>query len=109
MGLFSRLFRKDKKQAEQTRITTNTIQVIVSREKAMIFDLPQMNNAIREVANAMGVGMIEFDKDGITFENCTSEGYITDSATTPTHPNEKGHTQMAKKAVADMQSYITSL
>ena len=74
-----------------------------------VYTLPQLNNAIREVANAMGVGLIEFDKDGITFENCYSEGYITDSATTPTHPNAKGHTQMAKKAVADMQAYITSL
>lgn len=74
-----------------------------------VYTLPQLNNAIRDVANAMGVGLIEFDKDGITFENCYSEGYITDSATTPTHPNAKGHTQMAKKAVADMQAYITSL
>lgn len=74
-----------------------------------VYTLPQLNNAIREVANVMGVGLIEFDKDGITFENCYSEGYITDSATTPTHPNAKGHTQMAKKAVADMQAYITSL
>lgn len=74
-----------------------------------VYTLPQLNNAIREVANAMGVGLIEFDKDGITFENCYSEGYITDSATTPTHPNAKGHTQMAKKAVADMIKYIYSL
>lgn len=69
--------------------------------------LPQFNNAIREVADAMGCGIIEFDKDGITFENCYTGGYITDSATTPTHPNEKGHAQMAKKAIADMLRHIS--
>lgn len=34
--------------------------------------LPEFNNAIREVADMMGCLVIEFDKDGITFENCYS-------------------------------------
>lgn len=67
-----------------------------------LYSLPDMNNAIRDIANKMGCGIIEFDKDGITFENCYLEGYITDSATIPTHPNSKGHAQMAKRAIAEV-------
>ena len=64
--------------------------------------LPQFNQAIREIANEMGCGLIEFDKDGITFENCYSGGFITDSATMPTHPNTKGHAVMARRAIHDI-------
>lgn len=68
--------------------------------------LPQYNAAIREVAEFFGCGLIQFDKDGITFENCYSGGYITDSATTPTHPNNKGQRVMANRAIIDLaQSY----
>ena len=63
--------------------------------------LPEFNNAIREVANQMGCGLIEFDKDGITFENAYPT-YISDSATTPTHPNATGHFKMADKAIRDI-------
>lgn len=66
-----------------------------------IYTLPQMNDAIREIANTMGCGLIEFDKDGITFENCYPT-YISDSATEPTHPNNTGHEVMAMKALADI-------
>lgn len=65
--------------------------------------LPQYNDAIREVANFMGCGLIEFDKDGITFENCYSGGYITDSSTTPTHPSDKGHRVMGNRAITDLK------
>lgn len=71
--------------------------------------LPQYNNVIREIANYMGCGIIEFDKDGITFENCYSEGYITDSPTTPTHPNDKGHAVMGRKAIADILAQWSSM
>jgi lysophospholipase L1-like esterase len=64
--------------------------------------LPEYNNAIREVADMMGCGIIEFDKDGITFENCYPT-YISDSATTPTHPNPTGHSVMADKAIIDIK------
>lgn len=69
-----------------------------------INSLPQYNNAIREVADFMGCGIIEFDKDGITFENCYSGGYIIDSQTIPTHPSDKGHRVMGLKAIADMKA-----
>lgn len=69
-----------------------------------INNLPQYNNAIREVADFMGCNVIEFDKDGITFENCYSEGYITDSASIPTHPTDKGHKVMGQKAIADIKA-----
>lgn len=70
-----------------------------------LYTLPQMNNAIREIADYMGCGLIEFDKCGITFENCYNEGYITDSNTTPTHPSEKGHFMMGVKAINDLKKY----
>lgn len=70
------------------------------------FSIPQMNNAIREVADFFGCQTIELDKCGITFENCYSEGYITDSATTPTHPNAKGHALMAQQAICDLVSKL---
>ena len=64
--------------------------------------LPQYNNAIREIADYMGCGLIEFDKDGITFENCYPT-YISDSATIPTHPNNNGHYVMGMKALTDLK------
>jgi len=69
-----------------------------------IYTWPQMNDAIRKIADFFGCGVIEFDKCGITFENCYVDGYITDSATTPTHPNNKGHFVMAGQAVKDIMS-----
>lgn len=66
------------------------------------YTLPQMNDTIRDIANTMGCGLIEFDKDGITFENCYPT-YISDSATIPTHPNSTGHAVMANKANSDIR------
>lgn len=66
------------------------------------FSIPQMNKAIREVADFFGCHVIDLDKCGITFENCYSEGYITDSATTPTHPNATGHAMMGRQAICDL-------
>ena len=45
---------------------------------------------------------VELDKDGITFENCYSSGYITDSATIPTHPNSKGHEMIYNQILRDL-------
>ena len=70
------------------------------------YTLPEMNNVIRDIANTMGCGLIEFDKDGITFENCYADGYITDSSTMPTHPNSKGHAVMADRALADIKYFL---
>lgn len=66
------------------------------------FSIPQMNNAIREVADFFGCHVIDLDKCGITFENCYKEGYITDSSVTPTHPNSSGHALMARQAINDL-------
>ena len=65
--------------------------------------LPQFNNAIREIADMFGCGLIEFDKDGITLENCYPT-YINDNSSPeqPTHPNQVGHAKMAEKAIIDM-------
>ena len=63
--------------------------------------LPQYNNAIREVAEYMGCGLIDFDKDGITYWNCYPQ-YIADSPTIPTHPTTLGHKLMGDKAINDL-------
>lgn len=65
------------------------------------YTLPQLNKAIRDIADTMGCHIVEFDKDGITFENLYSEGYVTDSSEYPTHPNAKGHAVMAERAYQD--------
>jgi hypothetical protein len=70
--------------------------------------LPDFNSAIRKIANIAGCPLIELDKDGITWQNCYSEGYITDSATTPTHPNQKGHWVMGMKAAADLNYTLST-
>lgn len=70
------------------------------------FSIPQMNNAIREVADFFGCHVIELDKCGITWENCYSEGYITDSSTKPTHPNTSGHELMGRQAVSDLVNRV---
>lgn len=74
-----------------------------------INSLPQYNEAIRKAANFFGCGLIEFDKDGITFENCYAEGYITDSQEHPTHPTNKGHRAMGLKAIADITAQYNKL
>lgn len=66
------------------------------------YTLPDYNNKIREIANIMGCGLIEFDKDGITYENCYPT-YISDSASAPIHPNTNGHRVMGEKAFADVK------
>ncbi len=66
------------------------------------FSIPQMNNAIREVADFFSCHLMELDKCGITWENLYDEGYVTDSATKPTHPNASGHWLMAQQAINDL-------
>lgn len=72
-----------------------------------INSLPQYNDAIRRVADFFGCGIIEFDKDGITFENMYSGGYITES--NQTHPTDKGHAVMGRKAIADIMAQYNVL
>ena len=73
-----------------------------------MYNLPQMNKSIRECADFFGCHTIDFDKDGITWDNCYSSGYITDSETIPTHPNNKGHLLMGKRAIYDLKSVIST-
>lgn len=71
-----------------------------------INSVPQYNQAILEVADFMGCEVIEFDKDGITFENCISGEYYGDSNVHPTHPNAKGQTIMANRAMLDLNNKL---
>jgi hypothetical protein len=70
------------------------------------YSLPQFNAALRELADFFGCYTIDFDKCGITFENCYEQGYITDSSATPTHPNNKGHELMGKQAIRDLTTKL---
>lgn len=69
------------------------------------FTLPELNNAIREVATTMGCDVINFDRTGITVENCYPT-YIDDSMEMATHPNNNGHELMARRALADIRYVI---
>ena len=63
----------------------------------------EYNRAIRDTANWLGCGIIDFDKDGITFENSASGGYYSDvDQSNPTHPNTKGHKVMGNRAIIDL-------
>lgn len=66
----------------------------------------QYNDAIRAFANYFGCGLIEFDKDGITYANAASGAYYNEG-TSPTanhtHPNTKGHKVMGNRAIIDLQ------
>ena len=64
--------------------------------------LPAYNDAIRRAADYFGCITLDFDKDGITFENLYTGGYVTDSSTTPTHPNDVGQRVIGNKAITDL-------
>lgn len=69
------------------------------------FTLPELNDAIRKVATTMGCDVINFDRTGITVENCYPT-YIDDSLEMATHPNNNGHELMARRALADIRYVI---
>lgn len=69
-----------------------------------VHTIAEYNKAIREAADFLGCGLIDFAKDGITYENIYSGGYATDSAEHPTHPSDKGHRVMGMKAIADIRA-----
>lgn len=66
---------------------------------------PQFNAAIREIADFFGCETVDFDKDGITYENMYPT-YISDSSTIPTHPNNLGHATMGVKAIKDLDAKL---
>ena len=67
----------------------------------------QYNDAIRKMADYFGCGVIEFDKDGITYANAASGAYYNEG-TSPdanhTHPNEKGQKVLGNRALIDLQN-----
>lgn len=67
-----------------------------------VYSLPAFNKATREVADFFGCHTIDFDKCGITYENCYSEGYLGDSLSNATHPTNKGHKIMGEQAIYDL-------
>ena len=62
---------------------------------------PQYNDAMRKIADFFGCHLIEFDKDGITFENVADYSRSSDGAT-PTHPTNDGHKILAQQAITDI-------
>lgn len=68
-----------------------------------LYSQPQYNEAYKEVAEFCGIDVIDFAKCGITWENMYPT-YISDSSTTPTHPNAKGHEVMAKCAIETLKN-----
>lgn len=65
--------------------------------------LPEYNKAIRTIADFTGCITLDFDKDGITFENAAD--YLLDG----THPNNTGHRAMGNKAIADMTAKFNKM
>jgi hypothetical protein len=63
--------------------------------------LIEYSNAVRELADIHGCGLIELDKCGITWQNMYPT-YISDSASIPTHPNTTGQAVMGTKAIKDV-------
>ena len=67
----------------------------------------QYNDAIRRMADFFGCGLIEFDKDGITYANAASGAYYnegTSETANHTHPNEKGQKVLGNRALIDLQN-----
>lgn len=69
------------------------------------YNTTQFNKAIREIADFFGCQTVDFDKDGITFENMYPT-YISDSPTNPTHPNNTGHKVMGMQAIKDLANKL---
>lgn len=67
----------------------------------------QYNDAIRRMADFFGCGLIEFDKDGITYANAASGAYYnegTSESANHTHPNAKGQKVLGNRALIDLQN-----
>lgn len=65
-----------------------------------IYTMQAYNKAIKEIAEYMGVGVIDFSKCW-NFYNCVSEGFVNSSDYT--HPLQKGHNAMAQQALNDVK------
>ena len=100
--------RKVYPRAQIVLATQNTFKRIVYNQFPTnngIYSLPTFNEAVREIADFFGCKTIDFDKDGVTFENCYPT-YISDSKDIPTHPNAKGHAVMGLQAITDLDAKL---
>ena len=66
------------------------------------YSLFQYNAAIRETAQAMGCGLIDFAKDGLNEFNASTE-YYQETTNMYTHPNNAGHVILANRALVDLK------
>ena len=73
-----------------------------------LYSMPQLNEAIRKAASFFGCHTIDFDRNGMTFENIYPY-YVNDSATIPTHTNNNGHKALARQAIIDLKSKLDFL
>lgn len=108
LGVWVSKLRKVYPFAQIVFCTQNTFKRIVYNQFPTNngdYSLPTFNKAIREAADFFGCKTIDFDKDGITFENCYPT-YISDSSSIPTHPNATGHAAMALQAITDLDSKL---
>lgn len=74
-----------------------------------LYTLPVFNDYIRKAADFFGCITLDIDKDGITYENLYTGGFVTDSATTPTHPNDVGQYVIGTKAIADLKAKYNTM
>lgn len=63
------------------------------------------NEMIRRLADYEGCGLIEFDKDGLTWANAKNGYYNEGTSDTAkwTHPNTKGHARLGSRALVDLR------
>lgn len=64
------------------------------------YTMQAYNKAVKEVAEYMGAGVIDFSKCW-NFYNCVSEGFVNNSDYT--HPTQKGQDTMTEQAVKDIR------
>ena len=66
----------------------------------------QYNEMIRRIAQHEGCGLIEFDKDGLTWSNAADDYYQEGSSSTAkwTHPTTKGHKVLGNRALIDLRN-----
>lgn len=74
-----------------------------------LYTLPAFNDYIRKAADYFGCITLDIDRDGITYENLYTGGFVTDSATTPTHPNDLGQYVIGCKAIADLRAKYNTM
>ena len=71
--------------------------------------LEQYNKAVRDIAGYANCAVIDFAKDGITYENAIDDYYQDTNSqyhwANHTHPTAKGHRVMGNRALRDMMTF----